>query len=197
MKDIIKQLEDERDVLEQKQIKLQRIIDDLKELHGEEKITEKIDHRKYPNHVRKKRGRLTNSETQEKKAMVEELLKEGKLTKGEIAEKVGVHKSCIYNWFDVSKYPKKDADHSEIAKKAYKKKWGDKHPADNRKRKHMCENCNENVWSAWWNGKQLCKRCFDLKKKGESAVLRKEKKDPGAYDPSDLEIDDFEEDENE
>jgi len=50
------------------------------------------------------------------------------------------------------------------------------------KKKHLCEECKEKVWSSWYKGKQLCKRCFDLKKKGEKSVKRKENKDPEAYE---------------
>lgn len=207
---MIRELEAERDILSSRQIKLQRIIDDLKNL---DRI--KVDvilTKKSKDQDNSKRPRSTNSDIEEKKRRVGELIREGKLTRVQIAEKVGVHVSSTYNWFNSDSSKKKPEEQreesakqlsklnrSEKAKIAYKKKWGDGHPSDNRQRKHKCENCHEEVWSAWLNGKQLCKRCFAIKKKGEEAVIRKEKRnqevyeeDTEDYDPADLEADDLE-----
>jgi hypothetical protein len=197
MQEIIKQLKLERDALENKLTKIKIAIGELEEIESPEIKPVRFD-KKIVKIARgiSERTRRSNSEIEEKKKKVEELLKEGKFTKLEIAKKADVHVSSIYLWFDVSKFPKKEADHKTIAKEAYKKKWGDKNPNMSKKedphqskRKHLCSNCHENVWSAWWEGKQLCKRCFAIKKVGEKIVERREKEDPEIYDLSDMEID--------
>lgn len=170
-KEVIKQLEAERDKLSSKQIKLNRIIEELKNL---DKIEVEVILTKKPKRDYTKRKRSSNSNIEEKKLKVKELLNAGKLSKQQIAEKVGVHVSSIYNWFG-----------SEMAKKACKELY----------KRHKCENCHEQPGSAWWDGKRLCKRCFAIKKKGEETVLRKERKDPTAYDESELTVDGLEDDE--
>jgi len=51
----------------------------------------------------------------------------------------------------------KETVHNSVKKKIEKTKEG---PV----KKHKCEECHENVWVAWYEGKQLCQECFDMKK---------------------------------
>lgn len=170
-KEIIKELEEEIKALDFKIIKIRNVINNLQELESPTREIKKVNNNSEP----KKRKRATNSEVEQKKKQVQALLEEGNLTKEEIAKKVGVHKSSIYNWFKAKDFSSKKKDG-----------WS----SNKRKKKHLCEDCHERTWSSWYNGKQLCQRCFDLKRKGEISVKKREKYDPDAYDESSFDIDD-------
>jgi len=53
-----------------------------------------------------------------------------------------------------------------------------------------CELCNEKDARAIINGKSVCMKCFDITKKGEDFVNRKEKNNPDEYDESEITVDD-------
>jgi hypothetical protein len=197
-KDMIKELERERDELESKQIRLQRIINDLKEFDKPNKlpiVRTKSNCKSLKVTIRhqSKRGKYAGKWTDEivqfirdnKEEMGNEEL--AKAIKSKFGLKCGASNvaNTMFNHHikrDKKVHPDKPQQAtkgklstSEIAKKAYHGPY----------KKHTCELCHEREWKAGWDGKQLCQRCFDLKKKGEETVNRKERKDPEHYDDDD------------
>lgn len=167
--EIIEQLENKRKELESKKIdleqeilKLETAIEQVQKLLGKKIIKNKAScigpevkdyttKRKYRKRARptqekeNQRKRSTREETEQKKKKAQEMLAEGKYTLNEIAQEVGCHISSLYNWFGGASRPK--ADRSEIAKRAYKKKWGNGGPLKKNKKsvteEEKCEGCGE------------------------------------------------------
>jgi transposase-like protein len=116
-----------------------------------------------------RRPRLTGEALEAKKRECVQLLKEGKLSKGEIAEKLDVHPSVIYYWAGYRKpgQDKKKASSNSV-KKSHKKK---------------CENCHDADATCFYEGQQVCNKCFKFFKTGKAI---NEESDPEDDDISDV-----------
>ena len=119
----------------------------------------------------KRRSRLTGEALEAKKRECAQLLKEGKLSKGEIAEKLGMHPSVIYYW---AGYRKPGQDKKKLTSKPVKS------------HKKQCENCHNANATCFYESQNVCQKCFNFFKKGKVT----DERDPEVYDPSDLDIDD-------
>jgi hypothetical protein len=98
------------------------------------------------------------------------LLEEGKLTLEQIAKKVGCNKASFYNWFDMKNY-KKNKKKEEKAPSEKKPDLSD-----------PCPYCQEQEATAWFDGKPICPKCFDIQIKIRKSK-HKEKKDDDEINP--------------
>lgn len=147
---IIKQLEDRKAELEEEISQINLVIEQtgkigINDCSGESNSTTNIKYcKKY--------------ETDLKKKKVQELLKEGKYTLKEIAEKVGCCTASIYNWGRIEELSREPVNRSEIAKKSYKKKWGEGgHPMKKKKSAEVeiCDGCRNQVESGGFIDKKF------------------------------------------
>lgn len=180
-KRMIQELEEEKKSLDMRIIKINSVIADLEKLEGK---TEPVKVRDY---TKKKSGRRT-------KRVYPDGLKE--FIKANTDQSNQELIKSIKQKFSLNLNSKELSQYLYLNKMSRKKRIRGKNK--NGKKKHPCENCHENPGTAWFDKKLLCKRCLDLKKKGEESVIRKEKRNPGAYkeeeyDPAELEADDLEE----
>jgi transposase-like protein len=131
------------------------------------KLTRKGIPTKFKEKPKKHTTQMVDPETREK-AM--KLLEEGKLTLEQIAKKVGCNKASFYNWFDMKNY-KKNKKKEEKAPSEKKPDLSD-----------PCPYCQEQEATAWFDGKPICPKCFDIQIKIRKSK-HKEKKDDDEINP--------------
>ena len=198
-KEMIRELEEEKDLYLLKAERLQSAIDNLKPIEEsdvKEKITPKGLKKMHKTISGNKRKRSVGKWTDEIISFIKNNannMGNDQLAK-EIQKKFNLKcaaTNVANTMFNHNIHrDKKKVDRSKIASDAYKKKWPNGHPIQKKSQK-KCEYCPKPA-TCMIGGKAVCNRDFDLIKNGPDFVKRKEKGETGYYD-QDIEIDDINE----
>lgn len=177
MKEIIKKFKEERNLLEMRIIKINKVISDIKELYGQQASSS--------NFVRG--SPALNFHPADKIKKGSHQVKWTPKIVEFIRKQAGNHSSQEIVDLLKEKY-ELSTNKPALANVMFRYKITCHKKQDKKTNVTPCEECHKKKAVAIFHGKNVCKRCYALKTKGEKSVERKEEKDPEAFDNEEDEL---------